>query len=363
MGSYRQSPRRILRLIVPVGIFLIAQGALLTGALGQDEAVIKQLPQLRAIDLGYPEGQILSYRKGRGSTEIYMRGTALAPRARIKLKVESRPGFLELDINRGDINRLGLAREHGKDFLTYVMWAVSISGQAANLGEITFSGRSPISINVTTTYQTFWLMVTAEPDYAVAEPSSRVVLYSVKQEVVKDRPEKKALPVKGDMFYYTRYGGYDTSPQVESDAPIDLQQARKAVDLASRAGVLAVEPPVGVEEPLEVGRTRSTLALARTFLADAERHYSEKPKGRDVVQFARTAAQIAENARALAMGAVGGGLIRALESELARERAQQGGPTETSAPRIEYIASKPVVWMGFLGWGLAFLLLLRRNPA
>ncbi len=361
MGSLRHSPRPALRLILPAGTLLAALGVFPAGVHGQDDAAIVQLPQLQAIELKYPDGQILSYRKGRGATEIYMRGTGLAPKARIKLKVESRPGFLELDINRGDINRLRHARQFGKDFLTYVMWAVSISGQASNLGEITFSGNRPVSINVTTTYQTFWLMVTAEPDYAVAEPSSKVVLYSVKQEVVKDRPEKKAMPVEGDLFYYTRYDEYDASPYVESDAPIDLQQARKAVALASVAGVLAVAPPAEGAEPLEVLRTRNTLALARSFLAQAEGFYREKPKGRNVVQFARTAAQIAENARALAMGAVGGGLIRQLEFALAEARARPAS-TRHSQP-VAPIASKPVLWVGFLGWGLAFLLLVRRQPA
>ena len=359
MGSLRQSPRPALRLILPAGTLLVALGVIPAGVHGQDDAATVQPPQLQAIELKYPDGQILSYRKGRGSTEIYMRGTGLAPKARIKLKVESRPGFLELDINRGDINRLRHARQYGKDFLTYVMWAVSISGQASNLGEITFSGNRPVSINVTTTYQTFWLMVTAEPDYAVAEPSSKVVLYSVKQEVVKNRPEKKAMPVEGDLFYYTRYGEYDASPHAaESDAPIDLQQARKAVKLASMAGVLAVDPPADGAEPLEVLRTRNTLALARFFLAEAERFHREKPKGQNVVQFARTAAQIAENARALAMGAVGGGLIRQLEAALAEARARPAS-TQSSPP----VASQPVLWVGFLGWGLAFLLLVRRKPA
>ena len=96
-----------------------------------------------------------------------MRGTRLAPEARVTLKIGSRPGFVELDINRGGISGLKPAQRLGNDFLTYVLWAVSIDGRASNLGEITFEGDHPVPVNVTTPYQTFWLMVTAEPNYAI----------------------------------------------------------------------------------------------------------------------------------------------------------------------------------------------------
>lgn len=96
---------------------------------------------------------------------------------------------MELDINQRGITGLKPAHLFGKDFLTYVLWAVSVDGKAANLGEITFDGPNPVSINVTTPYQTFWLMVTAEPDYAVSAPSPQVVLYSVSQSATDGPPD------------------------------------------------------------------------------------------------------------------------------------------------------------------------------
>ena len=113
-----------------------------------------------------------------------------------------------------------------------------------------------------------------------------------------------------------------------------------------------------------------------------------------MVQPARTAAQIAENARALALGVVGGNLIRQLENELARVRAElqetreelskanarsledpktsgtpdselqaETGPLAqpSAAARLARIVSRPSVWFGLIGWGLAVLLLLRRQ--
>ena len=342
---------------------------------------------LKAIQLQARNGQILSYRYNKGPTEVWMRGTGLARQARIKLKVESRPGFLEIDINRGDINKLERADRYGRDFLTYVLWAVSVAGKASNLGEITFSGRKPISINVTTPYQTFWLMVTAEPNYAVADPSPQVVLYSVDPESIGKRLRKSAIAIKGDLFYYTYYVNYDTSPGRNADAPNELLQARKAVELAARSGILAIQRPPGAPISLDERRTRKAFGQAKDSLARAERAYKDNRKSADVLQFARTAAQIAENARGLAVGAVGDMFIRSLErqvaelqSALAKARGRRPvtqpvsdsddpEPAEVEIPLPEIfqddpepLGAAPAVWMGFLGWGLALLLLLRRQP-
>ena len=163
--------------------------AVASSALGQQSV---RIPKVTKVDVKNPGGQILSYRYLSGSTDVRLQGTQRAPEARIRSKIGSRPGFVELDINRGAISGLKPARLLGKDFLTYVLWAVSVDGKAANLGEITFDGENPVSINVTTPYQTFWLMVTAEPDYAVTEPSSQVVLYSVSQSAADAPQEKRA---------------------------------------------------------------------------------------------------------------------------------------------------------------------------
>ena len=300
----------------------------------------QQTVQLRVIEVNEPDGQILSYRHLAGSTDVRMRGTPLAPKAEIKLKIGSRPGFVELDINRGGITGLEPAHRLGKDFLTYVLWAVSVDGKASNLGEITFEGERPVPVNLTTPYQTFWLMVTAEPNYAVVDPSARVVLYSVKQVSTS---ENDALPIKGDLFFFTHYAAYETAPGGAVDGiPNQLLQARKAVELASKSGVLAADGRGNARLKKEEAYTREALRQAETFLARSEAAYKKNPKDQAVVQFARTSAQSAENARALAMGAVGDLLVRQLESELASVRdelakvktARIAQPTadETSAP-------------------------------
>lgn len=354
----------------------------------QSGGAARKPAELKVVEIKEKDGQILSYRHLAGSTEVVMKGTRLAPEARIKLKVGSRPGFVEIDINRGAITGLKPAYQLGRDFLTYVLWAVSVDGRASNLGEITFAGEKPVSINVTTPYQTFWLMVTAEPSFAVVDPSPRVVIYSVNQS---GGAGAKALAIKGDLFFYTHYTGYDSAPGTVGDAPNDILQARKAVELASKSGVLAVERPGAPRGSKDEERARESLKQAKEFLAQAEKAYRINPEGTEDTHFARTAAQIAENARALAQGAVGGVYTNELEKELVglrSELAKSPGtrvpeepaeapavatpveppavatPVELPAPEpLRRIISNPITWFGLIGWGLALLLLLRRRAA
>jgi hypothetical protein len=360
-----------------------------TVALAQRRGTADRPSQLHIHSVNEPNGQILSYRYLAASTDVTMRGTAIAPEAHIRLKVGSRPGFVELDINRGQITGLKPASQFGLDYLTYVLWAVSVDGKAANLGEITFVDDKPISINVTTPYQTFWLMLTAEPNYAVVDPSPLVVLYSTNENPGKPAAEKTAQTISGTLFFYTHYGDYDRKPTSPDRAPNPLLQARKAVELASKSGILATGSSKAPEG--EEARTREALKKARDFLDRAEKAYKENPDGNDVAQFSRTAAQIAENARALALGAVGGALVNQLEREVERLKTElvsreadvpPTSPLEPPAPSVPAVSvappsppagtgelaatfveaiAKPLTWVGVAGWGLAVLLLFRRR--
>jgi hypothetical protein len=347
-----------------------------------------QSSRLRIIEIKAPDGQILSYRHLAGSTEVQLRGTPAAPRASVKLKVGSRPGFVELDINRGGIVGLVPAHKLGKDFLTYVLWAVSVDGKASNLGEITFDGDHAVPVNVTTPYQTFWLMVTAEPHYAVVDPSSQVMLYSVTQPSVS---ENRAIPIQGNLFFFTHYSTYEATPSARLDAvPNQLLQARKAVELATRSGVPAVAKS-GTGNFKEAEYTKVALSQAMTFLERAEAAHQQNPRDQTVIQFARTAAQSAENARALAMGAVGGLLINSLMDELDRvkrelaDKSKGPQPGATAAAQVRDAASppsspvveaadavpaaatplvkQPALWFAIAGWALAIVMLFRRRPA
>ena len=382
---FRRSGRAALGSRLKSLVLFTLASAVVSSANGQTVSY-KTMP-LRVIEVKEPGGQILSYRHLAESTEVQMRGTRLAPKAAVKVKIGSRPGFVELDINRGGITGLAPAHRLGKDFLTYVFWAVSVDGKASNLGEITFEDERPIPVNLTTPYQTFWLMVTAEPNYAVVDPSAQVVLYSMKQAT---KSANRALPIKGDLFFFTHYAAYETSPGIAiAGIPNQLLQARKAVELASRSGVLAAGGRINPNVK-EEAYTHEALNQARAFLAQSEAAYVKDPKDQSVVQFARTSAQSAENARALAMGAVGGLVVRQLEgelrdarNELAKLRTAEPAVAEAPAPAppIEHapappaavpmasetpaaapaLVKQPALWFAAAGWAVALVLLFRRR--
>ena len=391
-----------------ISVWLLAASAMPLAS--QPHNAVEKPSQLRVIQVKRPDGQILSYDDLSRPTEVSLGGTTLARDARLKLKIQNasgssglffirkrRPGFVEIDINRGNIAGLQPPQQFGKDFLTYVLWAVSGDGKASNLGEITSGGQGLISINARTPYQAFWLMVTAEPDFAVVDPSPQVVLYSISEAARKEGTQKKIPSKNGNLFFYTHYTDYDSAPSAAEAVPNELLQARKAVELASRSGILGVEGSPAARGIEDEKQTRGILARAKSFLGQAEGAYKKHPKGNNIAQPARTAAQIAENARALALGVAGGDLIRQLEDQLARVRAEleetqaqlakgnakSSADPETSsaesselkaaatapsakptaASQLAKIVSKPSVWFGLTGWALAVLLLLRRQPS
>lgn len=341
------------------------------------------LTPLKVVEVKQPDGQILSYRHLAGTTVVQMRGTQLAPQANMRVNVGTRPGFVKLDISRGSISGLQPAYRLGKDFLTYVLWSVSMDGRASNLGEITFKGDRPMNMNVTTTYQTFWLMVTAEPYYAVDEPSPMLVLYSAGMAARK-QTKKKAVSVGSKLFYFTHYTTYDIAGGAAAEAtPNELLQARKAIDLASGSGILAAKRQ-GTE--LEQQYIRQALVQARDFLARAEDAYKKDARDRDVIQFARTAAQTAEDARSLSLDEARDQRVRQadkLEQEVTqlRQNTVQPAPAETQATpeaehdpdpapvvpapslpaRLASVARQPAMWFALLGWGVATVLLFRRR--
>ena len=75
----------------------------------------------------------------------------------------------------------------GPEYLTYVLWAITPEGRPVNLGEVLPTGsKDKNQITVTTNLQTFGLIVTAEPYYAVTMPSDVVVVQNV---VIEDKTE------------------------------------------------------------------------------------------------------------------------------------------------------------------------------
>ena len=135
----------------------------------------------------------VGYKVGGGSTKVDLKGTELMPRANGVAKVEakSKAGRTNVEVELKDMTP---PSQLGAEFLTYVLWVVTPEGRTGNTGEILLSKNGEGKLSATTPGQTFSLIVTAEPYFAVRVPSEMVVLQS---ETRKD--------TKGKIFPVSQY--------------------------------------------------------------------------------------------------------------------------------------------------------------
>ncbi len=113
----------------------------------------------------------VNYLNRSGSTKVDFKGTELEPSIKGDAKVDAVTGKTNISVH---LEGLTPANGFGAEYLTYVLWAISADGRPQNLGELELAG-GKASLNVTTGFQSFGMIVTAEPYYAVSVPSDVVV--------------------------------------------------------------------------------------------------------------------------------------------------------------------------------------------
>jgi len=240
----------------------------------------------------------INYRNRGGATKVDFRGTPLLPKAHGEAKVESKQGYIEIEV---EFRELQPATAYGAEYLTYVMWAITPEGRATNLGEVLLNGTSS-KLNVTTELQSFGLIVTAEPYFAVTQPSDVVVM----ENTIRPDTLGTVVPVEA-KYELLKRGQYtlnvnaaDIKPmQLDRSVPLELYEARNAVQIARWTGA----PQYAAE----------TFQKAVDGLANAEGNLNRKTGRKAIATVAREAVQIAEDARIIT--------IKKMEEEsLAKER-------------------------------------------
>ena len=195
-------------------------------------------------------------------------------------------GYIRIDAH---FDELEPPSRFGAEYLTYVLWAITPEGRATNLGEVQFDDKDA-RVKVTTELQAFGMIVTAEPYFAVTQPSDAVVIENVVRDSTKGNIEtiqaKYELLKRGTYLMNQDAAALKRKP-LEPGAPLDLAQARNAVDLARLAGADRY--------------AADTYVKASRLLADAEVAREKGKKGNEVQQPARQAAQTAEDARLVAL--------------------------------------------------------------
>ena len=219
----------------------------------------------------YPLDQTVSLR---------FRGTTRLPRVSGSAKVK-RSGRRNTRVELS-VDNLPRAYELGSVYTTYVLWAISPEGRADSLGEIKRSGSSFINskVDVTTTLETFALIVTAEPHFMVRSPSRMVVL-----ENLPPRDPNGATVATVPVQYIGNSSDFFRDPRVPDLAdrdllrtPTSLLGARQAINLARYAGAERDAP--------------ADLRDAQTALEDAENSWRLGQSEEDVDVKARAAIRL-----------------------------------------------------------------------
>jgi outer membrane protein OmpA-like peptidoglycan-associated protein len=228
----------------------------------------------------------INYHHRQGSTNIDFRGTALEPQARGEATVDSKTGATKVNAR---FSHLEPAARFGPEFVTYVLWAITPEGRAKNLGEVFLDG-SNSSIQTSTDLQAFGLMVTAEPYFAVSQPSDVVVLENFVREdttgTIEQVDAKVELLQRG---IYTRNMSSAIVEKMRPDKsiPLDLVEARNAVLIARNTGAETY--------------AADTMAKANQELQNAEGFLAGRGDKKALQTVARQATQMAEDARIITL--------------------------------------------------------------
>jgi outer membrane protein OmpA-like peptidoglycan-associated protein len=224
----------------------------------------------------------INYNHRSGSTKIGFRGTPLLVEARGEASVESKQGVTKIDAR---MEKLQPATMFGPEYLTYVMWAVTPEGRATNVGEVILNGDRS-KLDATTELQSFGLIVTAEPYFAVTRPSDVVVMENFVRHdttgTIEEVDAKFELLQRGQ--YTLNVNPAEVRPEeLNSKVPLDLYEARNAVRIARWTGADRYAP--------------ETFQKAVQGLENAEGYLTGKAGVKPIDTVAREAVQMAEDAR------------------------------------------------------------------
>jgi outer membrane protein OmpA-like peptidoglycan-associated protein len=230
--------------------------------------------------------QAVNYQHRSGSSKVDFAGTDLMPSANGVAEVNSKRGSIAVEAEFGDLQK---PTTFGSEYLTYVLWAISPEGRAVNLGEVLLGGNHRSKLNVTTDLQAFALIVTAEPYYAVRQPSNVVILENVVREETKGTTE--AVNAKYELMERGGYipTGYKFDPVIlNAKLPLEFFEARNALRIAQSEGAEQYAPD-------SYQHAVKLMTNADGYATD--KHIDKKP----LIAVSREAVQTAEDARAIAV--------------------------------------------------------------
>jgi len=227
----------------------------------------------------------MHYRLQGGTTKVDLRGTDLLRSASGEARVEGKKTNFEIDAK---FEGLEDATKFGLEYLTYVLWAVSPQGRPVNLGEVSLDKNGSAHIKAYTDLQSFGMIVTAEPYFAVTQPGNMVAIESasISGAATQDIDAKYELVTRG-TYSSTNTHIQDAIFGIDSKTPLELFEARNAVRIAHIAAADKY--------------AASILSKAGQQLMHAEDVYRQKQNKASIEAAAKEATETAEEARLMAV--------------------------------------------------------------
>ncbi len=250
----------------------------------------------------------VNYNHRGGATKIDFLGTPLLPKAHGEAKVESKQGYIEIEV---EFRNLQPATAYGAEYLTYVLWAITPEGRATNLGEVLLNGTNS-KLDVTTELQSFGLIVTAEPYFAVTQPSDVVVMENVVRPDTRGAVE--AVDAKYELLkrgqYTVNVNPAEIKPlRLDNKTPLELYEARNAVQIARWTGAQQY--------------ASETFQKSVQGLEKGEGYLKSNAGRKSVITVSREAVQMAEDARIIT--------VKKIEEERLANERQAGADREALA--------------------------------
>lgn len=226
----------------------------------------------------------VNYRRAGGSIKVEFHGTDLMQTASGEAKVDVKSNRIEIEAH---FDGLEDTTKFGLEYLTYVLWGVSPQGRAVNLGEVVLKNGIG-TVKAITDMQTFGMIVTAEPYFAVSQPGDEVVL----ENALAADAKVENIDARYELLAKGIYSSSNTKIEnaifgIDRKTPLDLFQARNAVRIARNAQADKY--------------AAATLAKAEEKLKSAEDGYRQKRDKKTVTAAARDAVGTAEEARVMAV--------------------------------------------------------------
>jgi outer membrane protein OmpA-like peptidoglycan-associated protein len=230
--------------------------------------------------------EAVNYQHRGRSTKLDFAGTDLMLSAKGEAEVKSKRGSIAIEAEFSDLDK---PTSFGSEYLTYVLWAISPEGRPVNLGEVLVGDNSRSKLKVTTTLQAFALIVTAEPYYAVQQPSNVVVLENAVRPDTRGTTEE--VHAKFELMERGGYlpTGYKIDPIVlNAGLPLEFYEARNAMRIAKSEGA---------EQYADESYGHAFKLMDKADQYAIDKHHQNK----QLIAISREVVQTAEDARTIAV--------------------------------------------------------------